>query len=51
MLEERSLIDKVDRLMRAEDITGELEGFVQTITFHMSELQVCCYAVSKMKVS
>ena len=48
MLEERSLIDKADRLMRAEDITGELEGFIQTLTFHMSELQVSLCVVQKI---
>ena len=45
LLEEKSLIDKANQVIRAEKITAELEDFVQTITLHMSELQVCLSVV------
>ena len=36
-LEERSA---VHRALRADEINGDLEGFIQSITWHVSDLQV-----------
>ena len=36
-LEERS---KLHRALRADEINGDLEGFIQSITWHVSDLQV-----------
>ena len=36
-LEERS---EVHRALRADEINGDIEGFIQSITWHVSDLQV-----------
>ena len=36
-LEERAA---VHRALRADEINGDLEGFIQSITWHVSDLQV-----------
>ena len=45
-LEKRS---KVHRALRADEINGDLEGFIQSIAWHVSDLQVRSLPITAYK--
>ena len=45
-LEERSA---VHRALRADEINGDLDGFIQSITWHVSDLQVRLLPITASK--
>ena len=47
-LEERS---KVHRALRADEINGDLEGFIQSIAWHVSDLQVTSLPMAAPKIT
>ena len=47
-LEERSA---VHRALRADEINGDLEGFIQSITWHVSDLQVTSLPMAAPKIT
>ena len=47
-LEERS---RLHRALRADEINGDLEGFIQSIAWHVSDLQVTSLPIAAPKIT
>ena len=47
-LEESS---NVQRALRADEINGDLEGFIQSIAWHVSDLQVTSLPIAAPKIT
>ena len=48
LLEESS---NVQRALRADEINGDLEGFIQSIAWHVSDLQVTSLPIAAPKIT